>query len=166
MLLLSVFFLKLFPFFFFFLEGEGNTYNNDWGQWYLQARIAWQSFFSSSNKQMTVCKITIIYSEYFKSAFHVWNAPDITCKDQCCYPQVSALLACPRKAQKTKLLRVLLPSRQETHLRLMNAERLVCTVPRLYANCSGSFGAPLAALRAFLGLQPPEYLGQRLFPQL
>lgn len=48
----------------------------------------------------------------------------------------------------------------------MNAERQVCAVPRLYANCSGSFGALLAALRAFLGLQPPEYLGQRLFLQL
>lgn len=34
MLLLSVFFFKFFPFFLFSLEGEGNTYNNDWGEWY------------------------------------------------------------------------------------------------------------------------------------
>lgn len=59
---------------------------------------------------MTVCKITILFSEYFKSPFHVWNVPAITCKDQQRDPQVAALLAGPRKAQKTKLLHVLLPS--------------------------------------------------------
>lgn len=110
-------------------------------------------FFSFSHKWMTVCKITIIYSQYFKTDFHVWNAPDITSKDQFCSPW---------KAQKAKLRHLLLTSRQEAHLRLMNAERQVCTVPKLYVNGSGSFGVPLAPLRAFLCLQPPEYLGQCL----
>lgn len=65
-----------------------------------------------------------------------------------------------------RLLHVFLPSRRETQLQLMNAKRQACPVPRWCADGSGSSGAPLAALRAFLGLWPPEYLGQRLFPEL
>lgn len=66
--------------------------------------------------------------------------------------------------RQRRLLHVFLPSRRETHLQLMNAKRQACPVPRWCADGAGSSGAPLAALRAFLGLRPPEYLGQRLFP--
>lgn len=37
---------------------------------------------------MTACKITIIYSKYFKADFSVWNAASITSNDECWYPQL------------------------------------------------------------------------------
>jgi hypothetical protein len=94
---------------------------------------------------MTYVKSPLYTLQYFRSDFYAWNAPAITYKEQCCYPQVFASVH--RKHQKLGCIMLLLPFHQETHMQVkadreagLDCAKVVCKLLEIIRGPTGNSG--------------------------